>query len=107
MVVGALAGGDPQFRLPPVAVGEVLAQQAELPQLIGDVLADVGHRAVGAHDHLVRILEAGELCGSLERHDPAAGVLALGFELDGAALLQELEGVTEEVEPEDVALVGQ
>ena len=34
------------------AIAEVAAQQAELPQVIGDVLADVGHGAVRAHDHL-------------------------------------------------------
>ena len=33
-------------------VVEILAQQAEFPELIRDVLADVGDRAVRAHDHL-------------------------------------------------------
>ena len=33
-------------------VAEVAAQQAKLPQVIGDVFADIGDGAVGAHDHL-------------------------------------------------------
>ena len=35
-----------------LAIAEVASQQAELPQVIGDVLADVADRAVGAHDDL-------------------------------------------------------
>ncbi len=95
---GALDGRRPEPLLFPPAVAEVLAEQAELPELVGDVLADVGHRAVGAHDHLVGILETGELRGVGERHHPAAGVLALALELHRAGGLQQLEGDREEVE---------
>src|SRR3972149_4297578 len=34
------------------AIGEVAAEQSELPHLVGDVLADVGNGAVRAHDDL-------------------------------------------------------
>ena len=34
-------------------IPEVAAEQAELPELVRDVLADVGHGAVRAHDHLL------------------------------------------------------
>ncbi|MNG42108.1 hypothetical protein D3C84_1317590 [compost metagenome] len=33
-------------------VVEVPAEQSELPKLIGDIFADVGHGAVRANDHL-------------------------------------------------------
>ncbi len=72
---GLLAGGDPQDASVRIAhqwtVVEILAEQAELPELVGDVLADVGHRAVGTHDDLAFFGKAG--------HDPAAGVLAFAF----------------------------
>ena len=62
VLVGAARGvGLPDPLLLPEAVAEVAAEQAELPELVGDVLADVGDGAVGAHDHLVGVLEAGEL----------------------------------------------
>ena len=91
---------------PEGGVLEVAAEQAELPELVGDVLADVGHRAVGADDHLVGILKALELLAVGQRHDPAAGVLAALFEPDGAGRLQLFEGRDEEIETEDLALVG-
>ena len=93
----AVAGGLPDPLLRPEAVAEVAAEQAELPELVGDVLADVGHRAVRADDHLVGVLEAGELLGLRQRHHPAAGVLPLGLEVHGAALLEAGEGLLEEV----------
>ena len=43
----------------------------------------------------------------LDLHDPAAGELALGLQEDLAGLLQELEGVRPEVQPQDVALPRQ
>ena len=91
---------------------EVLVEQAELPQLIRDVFADVGDGAVRADDHL-RIIDVclRRLCFSrllavrlalllselrgrrlaleqVRRHDPAAAVLALGLEVDGLSLFQ-------------------
>ena len=50
------------------AIEEVLAQQPELPQLVRDVLAHVGHRAVGAHDHLRIVLVRRALAESRRRH---------------------------------------
>ena len=97
MPLDAVLGGLPDPLLLPEAVAEVAAEQAELPELVGDVLADVGHRAVRADDHLVGVLEAGELLGLRQRHHPAAGVLPLFLQVDGAALLQPAEGLLEEV----------
>src|SRR4029453_16258884 len=34
------------------AISKIAAEQAELPELIRNVFADVGDNAVGAHDHL-------------------------------------------------------
>ena len=45
----------------PLAIVEILAQQAEFPKLIGDVLADVGHGAVRAHDDLAVFSPSSEL----------------------------------------------
>ena len=42
-----------------------------------------------------------------QAQDPAAGVLALGLEVDGAGRLEQLEGPRPEVPVEDVALAGQ
>ncbi|OQC39426.1 MAG: hypothetical protein BWX64_01631 [Acidobacteria bacterium ADurb.Bin051] len=106
-VLRTLRGRLPDSLLHPVPVGELLAEQPELPELVGDVLAHVGDRAVGADDHLVGIFEPGELGDVGERHDPAAGVLAVCFQAHGAALPELLEGVIEEVEAEDVALAGE
>ena len=38
---------------------EVLSEQAELPQLVCHVLADVGHGSVGSNDHLFTRLDGG------------------------------------------------
>ena len=43
-------------RLLEMAVAEVPVEQAELPELVGDVLAGVGHRAVRADDDLVLVI---------------------------------------------------
>src|SRR5687767_10854407 len=61
MPLDALSDGLPDSLLLPEAVAEVEPEKAELPELVGDVLAHVGHRAVGADDDFVRILQAGEL----------------------------------------------
>ncbi len=107
LTVGRGGTGLPDLRLLPVAIAEVLAQQPELPELVGDVLADVGHRAVRAHDHLVGVLEPGELLAVRQRHHPAAGVLARRLVAHGAAVLEPLEGPVEKVQGQDVALPRQ
>ena len=40
-------------------------------------------------------------------HDPAAGQLAFGLQEDGALCLEDLERVRPELQPQDVAFVGQ
>ena len=92
-----------QVRCTPVA--EVAVELPELPQLVGDVLAGVGHRAVRADDDLV-LVDAGLVALAHGQH-PAARALALRLQADRALLLQELEGAVPEVEPQDVALVGE
>ena len=83
---------------------EVDPEDAELPELVGDVLAGVGDGAVRADEDLVGVLHPLEVLRPLELHDPAAGVLPLGLELRGARGLQELERLRPELAPEDVAL---
>src|ERR1700721_1567882 len=55
-MVGSTAfSGDPALAIgigEEALVAEVAAEQAKLPKVIGDVLAYIGHRAVGANDHL-------------------------------------------------------
>jgi hypothetical protein len=86
---------------------EVDPEEAELPELVGDVLAGVGDGAVRADEDLVGVLHPLEVLRSLELHDPAAGVLPVALELSGARRLQEVEGLRPELAPEDVALAGQ
>ena len=97
-------------------IEKIHAQQSQLPKLIGDVLADIGDGAIGADNDLVllvpRIAGRGRgrglapragVCGS---HDPAPLVPSLGLVVDCPGLFQEVEGVTPEIEVEDVALLG-
>ena len=37
----------------PFAIVEIFAEQAEFPELVGDVFSDVGDRAIGADDDFV------------------------------------------------------
>ena len=101
--VGRLVGGHPEHAAVGIglerAVVEILAQQAEFPELIRDVLAHVGDRAIGAHDHLALFGEPG--------HHPAARVLAFGLEVDRLAFLQQLEGRRPELQVQDLALARQ
>jgi hypothetical protein len=53
VLIDPLGGRLPEAFYLPESIPEVLFQQPELPQLIGDVLADVGDRAVGTYDYLV------------------------------------------------------
>ena len=82
------------------AIPEVAVEEAQLPELVGDVLARVGDGAVGADDDLV-VVAAFRFHGE----DPAARVLALRLQADGARGLELLEGAVPEVQAEDVALV--
>jgi hypothetical protein len=82
-----------------LAVVEVAVELAQLPQLVRDVLARVGHGAVRADDDLVLVLRVG-----LHREDPAAGVLAFALQADRSRRLQQLEGALPEMQPQDVAL---
>ena len=100
---GRLVGGHPEDAAVGVglerAIVEILAQEAEFPELVGDVLAHVGDGAVGADDHFALFGKAG--------HDPAARVLALGLEVDGLAVLQEFERRGPEFQVKDVAFARQ
>ena len=80
-------------------VVKVLAQQTELPELIGDVLAHVSHRAIGAHDHFA-------LFGK-SRHHPAAGVLAFRLQINGLPLLELFEGRSPELQVQNLAFAWQ
>ena len=59
MVVFAVSGaGGPERAVRPIckhAVVKVAAEQTELPELIGDVLADICHDAVGSHDDFLAL----------------------------------------------------
>ena len=99
------------------AVVEVPAEQAELPELIRDVLADVGDRAVGSHDHFLARLRVGS------RRQRRLGRLAAPAACRPSSIrmtqqplrrpsvcrntaprpLEELEGVRPEVQAQDVA----
>ena len=86
----------------PEAVIKVLAEQAELPELIGDVLADVSDRAVRAHDDFAvlgfllarcvlgrgRGLRFAALAKGRRGHHPAASILALFLEIYGPRCLR-------------------
>ncbi len=85
-------------------VVEVRPEEAELPELIRDVLRRVGHGAVRAHEDLVGLLHAGELFGAGEAQHPAAGLLSLRLQDHRAGVAQALEGARPEFLAEDVAL---
>src|SRR5207344_126027 len=92
-------------------IPEITPQQAELPELVGDVFADVRDDAVRPDDDLfarfgIRVIFRPGT-GFFDAHDPAAFQLAFGLKKDGALFLENLEGVGPELEPQDVALVGQ
>ena len=86
---------------------EIEAEEAEFPHLVGDVLADVGDDAVGAHNHF-RFGFLAFLGGRLaQRHDPAAGVLA-GFRAgDDAAVDHLSESRLPEIQFQDVTFAGE
>ncbi|XWK71073.1 hypothetical protein RBB80_18810 [Tunturiibacter gelidiferens] len=126
----AVGGGDPATTIGIFAkfcVAEVLAgEEAELPEVIGDVLADVGDGAVGADDDLgVFVGEAGGrgggICGIRHlrvemwgtrfiagaAHDVTAFVFAGGLEVEDTFFEHECAGRVPEVEGQDLALAGE
>ena len=48
-------------------VVKIAAQQSEFPELIGDILADVGDRAIRSHDNFCVVVFAGRLGGRRHR----------------------------------------
>ena len=88
-----------------------------LPELVGDVLAHIGDGAVGTDNDLVFLVSriAGGSRGTglalqavfSGSHHPASPVPSVGFVVDRLGVLQTLEGMTPEVEVEDVALLGE
>ena len=113
-------------------MAEIAAEQAELPQVIGNVLADVADRAIGAHYHLgilVRLLSprfaacklaldlpfGNSVPGYIQErlaivrpgHHPAALVLALGLVVEHAFFLEMLECPVPEMQAQDLAFPGQ
>src|ERR1019366_1984030 len=133
MIALAVLGRNPH--LPPLgiavefAITEVQAQQAELPKMIGNVLANVADFAVGTHDDLRVFVGAGLFLrtesflrwvphplallwrkggiATLRRggplHYPATFVFAFGLEIKDAHFFELLEGRIPEVQAEDLA----
>src|SRR5262245_55696011 len=98
----AIAAGRGPDAVMQRAVPEIAVEPAQLPELIGDVLAGVGHRSIRSHDDLVLVRRI-----ALHGQDPAARVLALGLEAQRPRFLEQLESAVPEVEAQDVALVGE
>src|SRR5260370_12871938 len=93
-------------------VAEVLSrEEAELPEVVGDVLADIGDGAVGADDDLgVFVGDVGSLFrfySSGAAHDVTVFVLAGGLEIEDALLHHQRTSGVPEVQAEDLALAGQ
>ena len=89
-------------------VAEVLAQQTELPQVIGDVFADVSDGAVGADDDLgIFVCFAFSDLSAGARHHPATLVLALSLKIEDAGLLHQRERRIPEFQMQNLALARQ
>ena len=93
-------------------VVKIAPEQSEFPELIGDVLADVGDRAVRAHDYFCVVVFACRVGGcraepSFEAHHPAPGILSRGGKVNRVALLQQLERRIPEFQMQNFALAGQ
>lgn len=85
--------GRPQPALK-FAVAEILLQQSELPQMIGDVLGGIGQNSVRAHQHLILLMlllhvRCSVFSGLLQ--NPAACQLAFGLLHEDLRLRQQLE----------------
>ena len=112
-----MIGGDPDLVavriFGPWLVIEVFAEKAELPQLICDVFADIGNCTVGADDDFAFVDVFGFIAGDCafakggRRHDPTALVLALVFEEDGLAFLEQFKGGGPELKVENFTFAGQ
>src|SRR4051794_10843080 len=90
-----------------LAIAEILPQQAELPQVIGDVLAGISDRSIRPHDDLVvfvRQLGVRLSRGTGALHYPAALLLPFGNEMDHALLFQLGKGCIPKVQPQDLTL---
>ena len=115
----AVDGGDPagvRWVLVEFCVAEVFAgEEAELPEVVGDVFADVGDGAVGADDDFgvfIGEVGVGSLFGdgcfsSCSAHDPAVFILAGGLFIEDAFFDHERAGCVPEVEGEDFAFAGE
>ena len=107
---GRRIGRDPQLAAIGIAheraIVEILAQQAEFPELIGDVLADISDRAVGTHDHLA-VFRTGIARERRGGHHPTSGVLALGLQVNGLALLEQFERRCPELQMQNLAFARQ
>ena len=124
----AVLGGDPA--LVPVGivkellVAEVAAQQAELPQVVGNVLANVAHGAIRPHNDFGVFVgtawprpSGASVCASRcyiafgrsarTGHHPAALVLALSLEVEHALVFELLKGQVPEMQAQNFALARQ
>ena len=106
---GGAVGGVELGLAERIAVGrrlilEVGRKEAQLPELVGDVLPGIRHGAVRADEDLVGVLHPLEIGRAFEAHHPAARVLPFGLHLGRVHLLQKLERGRPEPAAEDVAL---
>ena len=125
MIRDTVLGGDPADLCIGVSkertIFEIATEQAELPQVIGNVFAFIDHGAVRAHDHFcvfvgeaLRLLRDGAVtggsggsCGFRPACDPAAGFRALCLLVDDALFSQLLERHIPEMQSQDFALARQ
>src|SRR5207253_363367 len=130
--IAVLRGGRPQCASARLAsedaVVKVAPEQAELPELIGEVLANVGHDAIRPdNDLFTRVIGPSKLAFGpskiaffgpsklgpyvvallFDPHHPAARQPAFGLEKHGALRFENLECARPELQPQDVALVRQ
>ena len=95
---------------------KIFFEQAELPQVIGDVFADVSHGPVRAHDDLGFFVgnrrlkiesRAARIPCRRSRHHPAAFVLALGFQVKHLPFDHELARRVPEVQGKNLGFARQ
>src|SRR5262249_237918 len=83
-------------------VEKVLLQQAKFPELVCNVLGEVGYRNVGTNDDLVVVIGLG-----LQAHHPAALVLTLSLKKNRALLLQLGKSLIPEFKMKNIAFARQ
>ena len=97
-------------------VGKIAAQQPEFPELIGNIFAHIGDRAIRPHDHLGRVVRFSSrntlvvfaaVVARLEIHHPAAGIFSRAREVNRPALFQLLKCGLPEFQVQDFALSRQ